>query len=1566
MAVKDHFMRAGGSALLLYCGMFMAGPASESLAQQYYETVDAQYVTSSRNPKVLQYIVCLEGAVGLRPRNEALADSLTAAEADCRVFARQLPNTADEPAPEDIRLTILECGFRPADASPDMGCGGGAATQADVVQAEPTVIELGKWLEGISYDGQFLWAAESGQRTLAKVEFATGRVMERFSVGRLPVATTVIGSDVYTLVATDKKLLRHDARGRASTLATFKECPQAMAGDGAQLWVLTLGCNGGGSHLTRIDTGSGRQAVSGDLGEWAEDIVVFNQDIWVAKTRGDTLSAVQKTTMQPRVVDVPGMETWSITANESFVFGGGRASGTQSDGLVVMVDPYALAEVNRTSVPGLVQQIASDESFVYAIGDNGTIWILSAADLSLLRTVEPTTGTYYPTSAILVEDLLAISANQLRGEDGGVLLFGDFLPDVQRPTTATTTQRPGTRPRPLATTARPPVTTARPPVTTARSPVTTARPPATTARPPVTTARPPATTARPGAGGFPIEAGSWGGRVRSGPGTTYGQVASTAEGDPVTLLGVTDVGGSSNPWFSIRLSNGQTGYQSGSLICGVNSPVTGAKGLCPSNSAAVRNAGPATAIGNANRPPVVTGRLQPRSGNANRLGIAGPRPGGQRPPTTIAVSAAGFPINAASRGGKLRVGPGLNTRQVGSTTDGQPLTLLGTAGQTHNGLPWFNVRLRNGQTGYQWGGIVCSTGRAIGGTAGVCPRAVTTAQRPGGTRGGNRPNNTVDPVDVIVNILDIFANAAAGGGNNTFQQTLAVRAGDGGIWTEGSLSRRQAAVYTLNGKENQLLTVELWSDGNNAVFELYAWDVGGRTLPGASRGSNAKFFTGRLPEDAEYKIAIAPTAGDANYQLVVSLEDPPRTGVAGTGAGGRPGTASPTFDPANRRAIGTYESATATTGNIERNGNSLMWTDFDGKTFSLTPDWKNSRLITGTLPQRSFDVVMTNGEVAGFVFGRHAYSRSANTVLPMVVQDPNAPDPNAAPGAAAFDPANRRAIGTYESATAMTGNIERNGGSLMWTDLTGASFGLSPDWANSRLVTETQPQDAFNLVMQNGEVTGFEFGQHSYARASATLLPMVVRDPNAPDDPTLSDTPTDPRAGNDFSPVPAAEYDLCRVTHGDGTGEFYDCLQLALVTALEEQEDLAAEDESIATDPNAAGIASQTPDPRSANDYGLVGDPEYLGCQSDFGDGTSKFYDCLDLALAAALDQSCVNAYGENSNEYFECVAGTLSPDGEGADELTDLGGSPAADPNKPVIADEPPEMAPDPRGNNDYSAVAAVDRTWCVDNWGAEETSPYYDCMDQMLAAVDPNAAAGGGTQDGAADPNEPVIADETPEMAPDPRANDDYSMVSQSDKDWCAQNYGAAGTSPYFDCLEEIVASLDQTPTVADETPEMAPDPRANDDYSMVSQPDKDWCAVNRGAEGTSPYYDCLKEIVASLEQQAIDEQQALEAEQQRILDEQAALEQQQLEQQQLQEQQALEAEQQRILDEQAALEQQQLEQQQLQEQQALEQQANEAGADDQGGGDEVNEAVYYACLADYPDPNSTDFANCYWANN
>lgn len=77
-----------------------------------------------------------------------------------------------------------------------------------------------------------------------------------------------------------------------------------------------------------------------------------------------------------------------------------------------------------------------------------------------------------------------------------------------------------------------------------------------------------------------LQVGSWGGNVRSGPGTNYAKIGSLQNGDPVVITKKLSSAGAEYPWFKIQYGNGKVGYQWGGLLCGFRKKINGTFGLC--------------------------------------------------------------------------------------------------------------------------------------------------------------------------------------------------------------------------------------------------------------------------------------------------------------------------------------------------------------------------------------------------------------------------------------------------------------------------------------------------------------------------------------------------------------------------------------------------------------------------------------------------------------------------------------------------------------------------------------------------------------------------------------------------------------------------------------------------------------------------------------------------------------------------------------------------------------------------------------------------------------------------
>ena len=84
-----------------------------------------------------------------------------------------------------------------------------------------------------------------------------------------------------------------------------------------------------------------------------------------------------------------------------------------------------------------------------------------------------------------------------------------------------------------------------------------------------------------GGGAFPVQARSWGGNVRVGPGMEYDRIGSFAEGEDLLIVANTGVMMNGFPWFEVRDMSGAGGFHWGGIICWPPVPVDGVFQSCP-------------------------------------------------------------------------------------------------------------------------------------------------------------------------------------------------------------------------------------------------------------------------------------------------------------------------------------------------------------------------------------------------------------------------------------------------------------------------------------------------------------------------------------------------------------------------------------------------------------------------------------------------------------------------------------------------------------------------------------------------------------------------------------------------------------------------------------------------------------------------------------------------------------------------------------------------------------------------------------------------------------------------
>ncbi|MGB6535035.1 MAG: hypothetical protein WBF58_03635 [Xanthobacteraceae bacterium] len=325
----------------------------------------------------------------------------------------------------------------------------------------PRVIQVGKWAEGIAFDGTSIWIAESGQQSIAQIDLNQGKVARRVTVGRLPVGmATFTDGAVYALVQTDKRLWQQFptvAKGKSFT--GLSGCPTGLASGDQALWILSEpNCSSGNSVLIRLNPGTNARATSGSLGDGAQAIVATPGKVWVANTRSPSLHVVDQQTLAIQQSDIQGAALWALATNGSNLFAGG-VLGNQ--GVVVSIDPGSGRELARQVVDQKIYQMAADGQSVVALSNEGNVYVFSAATLQLQRVITLTTpyggiaAGGGPKAALIVGNNLYISSGQQVGENGALLVLSNW-----RPAVAINAPPPAPAPQPAPSAAPPAITVA--------------------------------------------------------------------------------------------------------------------------------------------------------------------------------------------------------------------------------------------------------------------------------------------------------------------------------------------------------------------------------------------------------------------------------------------------------------------------------------------------------------------------------------------------------------------------------------------------------------------------------------------------------------------------------------------------------------------------------------------------------------------------------------------------------------------------------------------------------------------------------------------------------------------------------------------------------------------------------------------------------------------------------------------------------------------------------------------------------------------------------------------------
>lgn len=325
------------------------------------------------------------------------------------------------------------------------------APSVEVVNAR--AFSVGKWPERMVFDGQNIWVSESGQRQVAKINPYNGQVLGRYSAGRLPVNLLALpNGQVMSLAHTTNQIWYTDNQAtQLNPGVIVPKCPDGMAFDNNLLWVLSKpSCSGDGvTVLSLLRPGATSvEPYNANIAAGGQDIAASNGIIYVAhqlQNQSSFVTAIQPAGGRSNVITVNNSGLFRIVANQQAAYGSGRGA-SQNGGLVVRVSGVEGRVTNRFDTAEFVQSITATPDYVIAVSPQGTVWVLTADNLTLVRQFRIGNMAVNAHDVLVVDNTLYITSFDDNGTDNnsnrivvvdGWLGAGRVAPTtarIQRPT----------------------------------------------------------------------------------------------------------------------------------------------------------------------------------------------------------------------------------------------------------------------------------------------------------------------------------------------------------------------------------------------------------------------------------------------------------------------------------------------------------------------------------------------------------------------------------------------------------------------------------------------------------------------------------------------------------------------------------------------------------------------------------------------------------------------------------------------------------------------------------------------------------------------------------------------------------------------------------------------------------------------------------------------------------------------------------------------------------------------------------------------------------------------------
>jgi YVTN family beta-propeller protein len=219
---------------------------------------------------------------------------------------------------------------------------------------------------GLAYSDGSVWATDSTDGTLSRINPATHAVVQQIPVGADPAAVTVTGQDVWVANSGDGTVSQiNAAAGKVVQTISVGNIPVAIAAGPSGVWV----ANQGDGTVDRIDPATGNVTRTVPVGGGPDGIAVRPDAVWVANGQDGTVTRIDPATFQPSGPDYVGAGPAGIAVTPAAVW-----VANSLDLTVSKIDP-ATGRVTATIPVG-------DGPGAIAVANNG-VWVADEFNATL-------------------------------------------------------------------------------------------------------------------------------------------------------------------------------------------------------------------------------------------------------------------------------------------------------------------------------------------------------------------------------------------------------------------------------------------------------------------------------------------------------------------------------------------------------------------------------------------------------------------------------------------------------------------------------------------------------------------------------------------------------------------------------------------------------------------------------------------------------------------------------------------------------------------------------------------------------------------------------------------------------------------------------------------------------------------------------------------------------------------------------------------------------------------------------------------------------------------------------